>query len=149
GLVKEVNLADLAPGSFVALTMSADEKTVEVIMAQGPMIRGVLKSVDAGKNSLTVNLSGGGRRGEEAADEEKTYQVATDAEIGMDDGRGRRLSFKEAKLGELVVGSIVTLFLSVDQKHAQSVMAEGPAHHGIVKAIDAGKRTLTLAPPAG
>ncbi|HKB39834.1 MAG TPA: sigma-70 family RNA polymerase sigma factor [Gemmataceae bacterium] len=141
GVLKEIKLADLAPGAFVSLALSADGKTVESILASGPQVRGVLKSVDAGKNMITIALSPTRR---EETGEEKTYSVDAAAEIGLDDGRGRRFSVKEAKLADLPTDSVVTVWLSVDQKHAQGIIAEGPNLYGVVKAVDAAKNTLTL-----
>jgi hypothetical protein len=147
GLFHAVKLADLPAGTVVSLALSADQKTVEALVAEEPSVQGVLKSVDAAKNTLTVG-QGGGR---EPVAEETTYALAPHAEIAVDDGRGRRLSIKEAKLTELVPGAMVTLRLSVDRKHVHSVIAEGANLYGLVKAVDPAKNTVTLAvrPPRG
>jgi hypothetical protein len=94
GLFREAKLADLSAGTSVGLSLTADLKTVEAIMAEEPMVRGVLKSVDAKKNSLTVSLMAGREESPEAA----SYQLAADAEIAVDDGRGKRHSIREGKL---------------------------------------------------
>ena len=57
-------------------------------------------------------------------------------------------SLKEVKLADLPAGALVTLKLSTDLKEAQNIIAEGPAVQGTVKAVDAGKRTITLTQPA-
>jgi hypothetical protein len=148
GVFKEGKLADLAEGVAISLTLSADQhKSVLSILAEGPTLRGQVKAVDANKNTLTVALGGG--RGEPG--EEKTFTLAADAEVAVDDGRGRRLSIKEAKLTDLAAGALVTVRLSVDKKQAQFVLAEGPTVVGVVKAVDGGKKTLTvtLRPPRG
>lgn len=150
GLLKECKLTDLTPGVTVTLALTADQKSVDAVIAEGPQVRGTLKSIDAEKKTLTLSLAV--RRGEgrgEPETEEKTYSVASNAEIGVDDGRARRFSLKEAKLTDLAQGSFVTVWLSVDQKQAQSIMAEGPSIFGMVKAIDAGKNTITLTTNAG
>lgn len=144
GLAREGKLADLAPGATVSLTLSADAKTVDSILAEGPMVRGVLKSVDGPKNTLTIAMAPTRR---EEAGEERTYAVDPNAEIAVDDGRGRRFSVKEAKLTDVASGSVVTLWVSVDQKHVQSVLAEGPNLYGVAKSIDAAKSTLTITSP--
>src|SRR5688572_25615737 len=41
GAFKEAKLADLIAGTTVNLSLSADKKTVESIMAEGPLARGV------------------------------------------------------------------------------------------------------------
>jgi hypothetical protein len=146
GLFREVKLADLSSGINVALTLSADEKTVVSVLAEGPMVRGRIKSVEADKNSVTILLPGrGGReRGEPAAADEKSYTVATDAEIAVDEGRGGRFSIKEARLTDLAQGALVTARLSVDLKQIQFLVAEGPSYQGTIKAIDPAKNTLIL-----
>jgi hypothetical protein len=141
---KEVKLADLAEGVKVSLSMSPDQKTVEGILAEGPTVHGQLKAIDAGKGSLTILFStGGGREG--STEEEKTFTLLPDAEIAVDDGRGSRFSVKEAKLADLAKGAQVTVQLFVDMSKIQSIVAEGPRYHGIIKALDPAKGTLTLA----
>ena len=96
------------------------------MLAEGPTVKGVLKAVDATKNTLTIQLPGrAAGRGEAVAGEEKTYTVAGDAEIAADDGRGSRFSVKEAKLTDLAQGSLVTVRLFVDMNKAVSILAEG------------------------
>jgi len=141
GFMKEAKLSDLAPGAVVNLTLAADLKTVESIVAEGAIAHGMIKSVDAANNTIT--LMGQAGRGEEAP--EKTYTVATNAEIGVDDGRGRRFSVKEAKLADLVPGSMMSASLSVDQKLIQGGVAEGPLISGTVKSSDLAKNSITIA----
>jgi len=146
GLFKEGKLADLSAGSRVLLTLAADQKTVESILADGPTVRGQIKSVDAGKGILTLTVLGLQR---DSSGEEKALVVAPDAEIAVDDGRGRRFSLKEAQLADLTQGSLVTASMSIDGKVVQSVVAEGPTVQGAIKAIDAGKKALTIVTPPG
>lgn len=153
-LFKEVKLADLAAGVKVNLTLAADDKSVECVVAEGPTVRGLLKAVDPTKNAITVSLPPQGARGRgeaPAAAEDKSYTVAPDAEIALDDGRGSRFAVKEGKLGDLVPGALVMVHLSVDLKQVQGLLAEGATHQGTIKALDAGKKTLTLTvrPPRG
>lgn len=146
-LFKEGKLADLAAGTRVGLTLSADQKTAESIAAEGPIVRGQLKAVDAAKNTLTIAM----QAGRDQPGEEKTFTVAAGAEIAIDDGRGRRFAVREAKLADLNPGALVTAWLSLDMGQAQGVLAEGPTYFGAIKAIDAAKKTLTLLvrPPRG
>ncbi len=147
GLFREVKLGDLAPGVRVGLTMAADEKSVESVVAEGPMVRGQLKAVDADKKSLTIALPPRGERGRgEAAPigDEKTFTLAADAEIAVDDGRGGRFSLREARLADLAQGALVTARLSTDLKQVQFILAEGPTYQGLIKAIEPTKNSLTL-----
>lgn len=139
-LARSGKLADVAAGALVTLRLSADQKTVEAILAEGPTVQGKLTSLDATKGTLTVS---GGSRGD-AAPAEKTYPVNKHAEVTLNDGRGRRSSLRPANLAELAAGCLVTVKLSPDQKEVVSVLAEGSNVQGIVKAVDAGKQTVTL-----
>jgi hypothetical protein len=139
GALKAGKVADLANGVRVALVLSADQKAVESILAEGPTVRGEVKAVDAGKRTITLSTLS--REGPE----EKTYAVAEDAEIGVDDGRGRRFSAREAQLADIAQGSMVTASLSLDAKTVQVLVAEGPTLLGVLKAIDQAKRSITVA----
>src|SRR5262249_49748643 len=46
GLYKPGKLGDLAAGVLVSLTLTADQKSVDTIVAEGPMVRGQLTAVD-------------------------------------------------------------------------------------------------------
>jgi Cu/Ag efflux protein CusF len=143
---KEGKLDELSAGVTVSLTMTADEKSVESIVAEGPQIRGMLKSVDPNSKTVTVEMAPSRR---EEGREEKTFALAAGAEIAQDDGMGRRFSTREAKLADLSAGCSVTLRLSIDQKQVQSIFAEGPSLFGAVKSVDAGKNSITLTLPPG
>lgn len=140
-VAKEAKLSDLTPGVTVVLTLTADQAVVESIVAEGPVVRGLLKMVDAGKNTLTISVAGSSR---EQPTEDKTYSLASDAEIAVDDGRGRRFSIKEGKLADLAAGATVTLRLSLDQKQVVSLQAEGPSVFGLVKSLDLSRNSVTL-----
>lgn len=140
-VAKEAKLSDLTAGVIVALILTADQAVVETIVAEGPILRGQLKAVDASKNTLTVSVAGSTR---EQPIDDKTYTLASDAEIAVDDGRGRRFSIKEGKLADVAAGATVTLRLSLDQKQVVSLQAEGPMLFGVVKSLDVSKNLLTL-----
>ena len=86
GVLKAAKLAELPTDIMVGLVMTADQKMVDCIHAEEPMVHGILKAVDAKKHTVTIRLAGG----REASDEEASYGVPVDAEIAIDDGRGRR-----------------------------------------------------------
>jgi hypothetical protein len=132
-------VADLAAGFIVVLSLTADQKTVTSILAEGPTVRGVLKSADPRAGTLTVTTSPG--RGAEGG-EQKTVTVGKKTEIAIDDGHGRRFSIKEGKLGDLAGGSLVTVWMSLDQKEALAILAEGPMFGGVVKGTE--KKTITV-----
>ena len=86
-----------------------DQKQAQGVLAEGPSVFGVVKTVDAGNHSITV-VQGPGRGGE--AGEERTLAVPRDAQVVLDDGKGRRLSLKQGKLGDVPVGASAMLKLS-------------------------------------
>lgn len=134
-------IEDLVAGTSLTLTLSADEKTCTAVLAQGPLVRGVLKSVDVAKQEVVVVVVSAGRDQSAA---ERVYKLTPGSEIGVDDGRGRRYSVREAKFADLISGAGVMLQLSPNQKDVQSVVAEGPTLMGTVKSVDAGSRKLTM-----
>ena len=143
-LFKKAELHELAPGVLISATLSADQKTIEAIAAEEPTVRGNLRSVDAAKKTLTVVTMSGGGREQPANEVDTTYTVAVDAEIAIDDGRGRRFSIHEGKLEDLSPGALVTLRLTLDKKKVNAVLAEGATVTGVVKEADATRRTLTI-----
>lgn len=141
GAMKEAKLADLTSGLTVFLELSADQKSVESIAAEGPTVRGVIKSIDV-KNRTFSMLQLNVIRGEEPM--EKSYTLDQNAEIGVDDGKARRFSIKEGKITDLKVGAHATIWLTVDQKLVQSALVEGSILNGKLKAVDATKGTITV-----
>jgi RNA polymerase sigma factor (sigma-70 family) len=137
----EGTLADLRAGLALTLKLSADRKVL-AIWAEGPTLSGTVKAVDAARRTVTVtawaNKKGEGER-------EVTFQVPEDARLTIYDGKGGKGKLQEARpLVDLPVGALVTVHLSVDEKSAGSLDARGPEVRGVVKAVDAGKRRLTV-----
>jgi len=143
-VLKEGKLADLIPGASVILTLTADNAVVEAIAAEGPTLRGRLTGVDLTKNTITVSVVSVSRERGEQTVEDKTYALPADAEIAVDDGRGRRFSVKEGRISDLASGASITVRLSLDQKQAVSLQVEGPNISGVVKSVDPGKNSLTV-----
>ncbi|MCC7423747.1 MAG: hypothetical protein IT428_26075 [Planctomycetaceae bacterium] len=141
GLFQEAKAADVTPGATVVLSLSADEKTAEAIIAEEPQVRGVLKQVDVTARTLTIETQAS-RRDEPA--EAMTFTISDDAELAIDDGRSKRFSIKEAKLTDFAPGAMVSATVSLDRKTLRSLLAEGPLVSGAVKAYDPTSRTLTL-----
>lgn len=147
GFFRAARLADLTEGTSVALSLSGDQKVVDSIVAEEPVVRGILKGVSDKKGTLAVTTFAG----REEPGEPKMYHLAPDAEIAIDDGRGRRSSIKEGKLDDLTEGAFVTLRLSLDKKQVTAVFAEGAMINGVLKALDAAKRLaiVVVRPPRG
>jgi hypothetical protein len=139
-VVRAAKAGDLSAGLTVSLSLAGDQQTVETIIAEGPLVRGLLKQVDAARQTLTIEV----QSSRESGAEENSYTLAGDVEVGLDDGRGSRFSLKEGKANDLMAGAIVTARLSLDRKHVQSIVAEGPILFGTVKSLDPDKKTLVL-----
>jgi RNA polymerase sigma factor (sigma-70 family) len=124
---KVAKLADLPVASHVSVKLSADQKSVIFIQAEGTKIYGTVKGAP-GNDTITV----GNKVGEE------TYKVAADTKILLDDG-------KEGKLADIMDGSVVSARLSANKKEIiGAISAAGPSFQGVVKAVDATNITLTI-----
>jgi len=137
--VKAHTLADLSANVQVTLRLSADRKVVGSIRAEGQSVSGTVKSVDAGKSTITVTVSI--TKGEPG--EDRTFNVDPKVSVVIDDGKPKDKS-KPDSLGDVPPGSNVTVRLSLDQKSIVAVRAEGASVHGRVKAVDAAGNTITL-----
>jgi hypothetical protein len=101
---KPGRLTELPAGSFVNLTLTVDRQAVRSIGARGPRLSGVVKAVDAEKNSITVD--------------DMTYMVARDAIIVIDG--------KQGPLAGLPTGVTVNVNLRVDQKTIGMIQTKAP-----------------------
>jgi RNA polymerase sigma factor (sigma-70 family) len=98
---------------------------------RGTSETGMVQSVDAAKNSVTVTVFN-----RQTGKTEKTYELAKDCVI-LRDG-------KPVKLGDLKTGGRVTLQLSADQKSIARISEEGAFLSAPLKSVDAEKRTITV-----
>jgi hypothetical protein len=142
--IHEGKLEDLTQGAIVTLRLSLDKTRVHGILAEGAMVQGTVKEVDAAKRSLVLVIRPA--RGDDAG-EERTVMVAKEAIVLIDDGKGRRLSLKEGKLADVPIGAAVTAKLSVDQNFVMMLKADGPMLVGFLKGVDAAKGTITVGIP--
>jgi RNA polymerase sigma factor (sigma-70 family) len=128
------SLVGLPKGAIVHPILTADQKSIRVLTAEGRSFLGVVaKAVDAEKNTITF--------AEERVPAElagKTFPVPKDANIQIDGRTG--------KLGGLPAGVIVNVTLTLDQKSARALQAEGRQWNDVlVKAVDADAGTVTFA----
>src|SRR5262249_52125862 len=114
---KKGKLADLAEDVIVVAQLSLDRKTVREITAHGPTLHGVLKGVDAGADSITVEI-----KDEGGNLVEKTIEVTRHTAIHLEDGK----KDEKVKLTDLAVGFSVSVKLSVDQERAVAIRAKKP-----------------------
>jgi RNA polymerase sigma factor (sigma-70 family) len=130
-------LADVPLGTNVTMKVSADRKLVTSIHAEGQEIHGFIKAVDGNKNTVTVTIGG---------DKDRTFNVPAAAYLAINDGKqkGKQPPAPPAKLTDVPVGAEVTLRLTLDQKAIVSLSVHEATVYGVVKAVDAGKNSLTL-----
>jgi RNA polymerase sigma factor (sigma-70 family) len=143
GLKKETReglLADLTPGTPVSAQLSPDRKTVLAVHAHGGSAHGVVKSVDAGRNTVTV--SGKGADGPR----DQTFELESGAKVTLDDGIGAKgTAAKEGKLTDLSEGlSVVVQLSGYDRSKAVAVHATGPNVAGVLKGVDTSAGTVTV-----
>jgi RNA polymerase sigma factor (sigma-70 family) len=108
---------------------------------RGPSVRGTVKAYDAAKNTLTVLVM---VNPEKKQIEEKTYEIAKDAKVILDEARSKDVKPAEGKLTDLTEGTEVDLELTPGGKTVAHVAARGPSLHANIKAVDANLRTLTI-----
>lgn len=131
---KTGRLTEVTARAFVNLGLSVDSQTARNLLAEGPNLGdcggSLVKAVDAVRNTITFD--------DKAAPEMagKTFTIAPDANIVIDAGPG--------KLAEVPPGSFVNLLLTVDQQTVRQVNAQGPRVSGLVKAVDAANKTVTI-----
>src|SRR5262249_27460116 len=144
--IKEGRLTDLAQGALVSARLSINLKQVESLLAEGPSYSGTVKALDPAKKTLTLVVRP--PRGDNAG-EERLLMVSSDAVVLLDDGKGRRLSLKHGKLGDVPTGAAATVKLSVDQSFVMFLRAEGPTLTGQLKAVDPNKAAIIITIPKG
>ncbi len=119
---KPGQLSGVPGGASVNLQLCADQTTVRSLSAEGAQVNGLVKAVDAGKNTITVG--------------DTAYPVA--------EGAGVVIDRKPGRLADLPEGANVTLNLRVDQKTVLRISAGGASVFGTVKAVDVAKNTITV-----
>ena len=132
---KPGKLADLPAGAHVNLILTVDQQSARQVHAQGAPVAcdcggSLVKAVDVEKSTITFDDRA---RAEVAG---KTFAIAKDAFILIDG--------KQGTLAELPVGAMVDLRLSLDQKAARQVRATGRMFSGVVKSLDAERRSITV-----
>lgn len=103
-------------------------------------VSGVVKAVDAAKNTVTITVHVA--RTEPAV--EKVFELSKDAKVLLNDKQDRRTPPREGKLADLLTGTHAVLELTADGKAAATITARGPSISGAVKGVDAAKNTLTV-----
>lgn len=134
----EGKLADLTEGTHVTVQLDVDKKTAHTITARGPGLLGVVKSVNASLNTITVSTKG------QSGHTEHTITLATGAKVLLNDGLTKETRDQEGKLADLAEGTRVLLQLTVNRASALSIRVEGAGVQGTLKSYDAGTSALTV-----
>jgi hypothetical protein len=108
---QEARLKDLPSEMPVVLRLLSNNRDAGVIETHGPIVQGVLKSVDAASSTLTVLVSPGDKT---RPAEEKTFPVAKDVPIRVGAG-------KSGALADLPTDRQITLWLAPDQERVMSI----------------------------
>jgi RNA polymerase sigma factor (sigma-70 family) len=119
----------------------ADDPAKKDKPEQGPSVTGVVKSYDAAKNTVTVTVM---VNPEKKQTEEKTYEMAKDAKVILDEARTKDEKPAEGKPADLTEGTQVVLELAPGGKSVARVLAHGPSVVGNVKSVDAKTPSLTI-----
>jgi RNA polymerase sigma factor (sigma-70 family) len=113
---------------------------------QGPIVRGVVKSADAGKKTITIAV-----RVDKTSKktEDKTFSVAAEAKVTLEETFTKKEEPPVGSLADLSAGTGATLQLDVEGKKVVAISARGPGLHGRVKSVDQAKNTITVTSKPG
>jgi RNA polymerase sigma factor (sigma-70 family) len=104
-------LADVPVGSQITIYFRDERKNVVGIRGEGPSVFGIIRAVDAAKNTIT--LAGGDNR------PDQTYELAAGVKVLIPAGDER--AALERKLTDLEPGSRIQLKLSIDRKKVRAI----------------------------
>jgi RNA polymerase sigma factor (sigma-70 family) len=136
---KDGSLTDLAPGATVELQLTPGGKTVSAITVRPWNLRGGVRSVDAAKRTMTVTSKGA------KGAVEKTFTLAKEARVLLNDGLSKGGKDQEGKLADLTDGTPVLVRVSaVDPKTLLEVRPQGRSLNGELKGVDVGSNQITV-----
>jgi hypothetical protein len=146
---KGIELGDIKAKARVTLFLDDAKKIVrgiEVVAegerggerrADGGTVVGILKALDAKKNTLTLQF---GSRDPNSV-KETTYELAKDCKVVVRQGRAA----KEAKLADLELNKPVQLRLDENKKLVQAIEVHISTQvRGLLSEVDHNKRTITI-----
>jgi RNA polymerase sigma factor (sigma-70 family) len=135
GSLKQPALAG-KPAAVVAAATTQKEKK-----ERGPSVHGVVKLVEAGKNTIVVTVQKAPGKKET---EDQTHTVAADVKVTLQDNLTKKEAPPMGTLADLSEGTEVTLELAVDRKSVVAISARGPGLHGSIKSVAADKKSITV-----
>jgi len=121
------------------VALAAAEKEDKDKVETGPTRMGVISAIDANKGVVTLRYQADPGRKETT---ETEFKLAGDVKIQLEHGLLKES--REGKRADLILGVPVWATLSVDGKSVVAIQVRGVHVHGGIKAVDAGKGTLTV-----
>lgn len=139
GLIAQRALADrsVRAATAEAPQRSASQAADQAPKKEAPPVIGLVKAIDTNKSSVTLAPYG---KAKEAAEE--TFALAREVKVTLDDGTA-------LKLTDIAAGIYVWATPSDDKKTVTALRAMRPADSGAVKAVDADKKSITIAGRGG
>lgn len=134
----EGTLADLTEGTSVTVQLDADKKGIVTISARGPGLTGRVKAVNPSFGTITVGYKG------KDGPAEQTFTLVTGAKVLLNDGLKKDGEDKECQLVDLVVGTPVSVQLTVNRTSALGIRVLGDGVHGSLTAYNAANGTIAL-----
>jgi RNA polymerase sigma factor (sigma-70 family) len=136
---QEGSVSDVTAGRSVELRLAPGGKAVAAITLRPWSLSGAVKSVDAGKRTLTVTTKG------ENGEVEKTYSLVEGGHVLLSDRLTKEDKEREGKLADLAAGTTVQVRVSaVDPKTALELRPQGKSLFGELKGVDVDGRTITV-----
>jgi RNA polymerase sigma factor (sigma-70 family) len=133
-----VAVLDAAAAAGIQQAYFAAPKDKEAKEETGPSVLVVVKAVDAGKHTLTAAAA------DKKPAQEKTYELAKDVRVVLNDGLTKGDKGKEGSLADLAPGTTVELQLAPGAKVVNGITVRPWHLHTGVKSVDADKRTVTV-----
>jgi RNA polymerase sigma factor (sigma-70 family) len=137
GVLAHRALAD-KPGEPARVVGKEDKKAKESKDEAGASVVALIKAVDPGKHTLTAVT------GNKKEQQEKTYELARDVRVLLNDGLTKEERGKEGSLSDLAPGRTVVLQLAAGGKAVSRVTVTPSHQYGAVKSVDAAKGALTV-----
>jgi RNA polymerase sigma factor (sigma-70 family) len=121
--------------------LSAAEPAQKDKKEQGPVVRGVITAIDAGKSTMTLKVQ---IAADKKQTEEKTLTLAKDVNVLLNTHPTKKQQLPAGKMTDLTPGTHVDARLSPDSKAVVEVIATGPNIHAGFKSFAAAQNTLTV-----
>lgn len=106
-----------------------------------PTISGTATEVDNKKGIIAISVQ---KEGKGKETEEKTFILSKDVKVTLMDILTKEKPLPMGAIGDVTIGTPVSLQLTEDKKTVVAISARGPGMHGGIKEVDAEKGTITI-----